>query len=272
MSVVIAYEDAGPWRKKLTIEVPAPAVDAEVGRVVKSLGKGIRLPGFRPGKAPASLIVKRFPEEVKQKVAERLVPRYWHQAEAEKGLDPLLPPSFEDYELEPGKPLTLVASVETRPEVELGDLSGFDLPQEPTEPTAAEVDEALEELRRQHATWVPVERAAAGGDLVIGTVIDGDGERRPAQVEIGAAGVVDAPDVDPKRLFLANQDFVTVNVARLEQNPAQLRSIVDRLTHLLRDGVLQPQVGHTLGFEQVAEAHRLLRERKNVGKVVLVLP
>jgi acyl transferase domain-containing protein/acyl-CoA synthetase (AMP-forming)/AMP-acid ligase II/NADPH:quinone reductase-like Zn-dependent oxidoreductase/acyl carrier protein len=89
-------------------------------------------------------------------------------------------------------------------------------------------------------------------------------------IEIGAAGVVEVPPVDPKQLFLANQDFSTVNVARLEASPAQLRLHFDRLEQLLREGVLRPHVGSTLPFAEAPEAHRLMRSRENIGKVVLV--
>jgi myxalamid-type polyketide synthase MxaE and MxaD len=90
-------------------------------------------------------------------------------------------------------------------------------------------------------------------------------------VEIGAAGVVAPPPVDPKALFLADQDFSTVNVARLHSSPQRLAASFERLLHLLDEGVISAQVGHVLPFREVDEAHRLLRERRNLGKVVLEL-
>ncbi|MGE0707481.1 MAG: SDR family NAD(P)-dependent oxidoreductase [Planctomycetota bacterium] len=90
-------------------------------------------------------------------------------------------------------------------------------------------------------------------------------------VEIGAAGVVEAPPVDPTRLFLADQTFATVNVGRLDQSPARLAARAARLEALLREGVIRPEVGHVLPFAEAEEAHRLLRERRNLGKVVLVV-
>jgi trigger factor len=213
MSVVTAYEDAGPWRKKLTIEVPAPAVDAEVGRVVKSLGKDIRLPGFRPGKAPASLVAKRFAEEIKQQVAERLIPRYWHQAEAEKSLEALGQPQVEDVHFVRGEPMTFVATVETRPEIEITGLDSFDLPNDSLDLQDGELDDAIRDLLRAHATWEPVEREAATGDLVTGKVFEvqaseEDSEGQPLRMEIGGEGadeelslVLTGVAADSSRLF-----------------------------------------------------------------------
>ncbi len=192
MSVVTSIEDTGPCSKKLTIEVPAEAVEAEMGRVVGKFRKGLNLPGFRRGKVPVSMVHQRFQEEIRQEVLDRLLPRYWHQAQAEKDLDPMLPPKVEEVELEPGKPMTVVASVDTRPEVRLKDYNNFDLPAEDTDPTAGEVEDALTDLRRRHAEWGVVERPAARGDLVVAR-ITGDGAQpaadEPIQVELGADGV-----------------------------------------------------------------------------------
>ncbi len=201
MSVVTSIEDTGPCAKKLTIEVPVEAVDAEMGRVVGKFRKQISLPGFRRGKVPVSIVRSRFQEEIRKEILDRLLPRYWHQAEAEKNLDPMLPPQVEDLELEPGKPMTVVVSVETRPKIELKDFRNFDLPAENTEPGADEIEDAVTELLRRHAEWSPVERPAARGDLVAARISDGGGEAadpedapaedasEPIHVELGAENV-----------------------------------------------------------------------------------
>lgn len=170
MSVVVAFEEAGPCRKKLTIEVPAPAVEAEVGRVVGEYRKEIQFPGFRKGKAPVHLIKRRFKADIDKEVADRLVPRYWHQAQAEKSLEPLLPPQVEDLTLTEGEPMRFVAVVEIRPDLSIGVLDDLELPEGEVEPRSDEIEDALRDLRRQHATWTTVERPAANGDLVIGTM------------------------------------------------------------------------------------------------------
>ncbi len=168
MSVVTSFEDVGPCRKKMTIEVPAPAVEAEIGRVVDGYRRQVSIPGFRKGKVPASLLRKRFREDIEREVADRLVPRYWHQAQAEKSLDPLLPPQVEELEIEAGKPLTFTAVVEVRPDITIGEIADFELPEGQTEPGEDEKDDALRNLRRGHATWTSVERGASRGDMVIG--------------------------------------------------------------------------------------------------------
>ncbi len=170
MSVVVSVEDVGVCRKQLKIEVPGPAVEAEVQRVAQEYRKAARLPGFRKGKVPLGVVQKRFQEEIRKEVIDRLVPRYWHQAEAESGLDILMPPSVEQVDFEDGANLTFDAVVEVKPEIALGDIESFDLPEMETEPTEEELDSAIEDLRRSVAEWKDADRPAARGDLVAGTV------------------------------------------------------------------------------------------------------
>lgn len=136
-------------------------------RVVSEFRRRARLPGFRKGKVPADVVKRRFREDIEQEVVERLLPRYWRQAEAESELDPLLPPSVDEVDLRPGEALTFVASVEVRPEIDLQDIESFELPEMDTEPGEAEIERALEDLRRAVSEWRPVNRAAAQGDLVV---------------------------------------------------------------------------------------------------------
>lgn len=167
MSVVASIEDVGPWRKRLTVEVPAPAVDAETARVVREYGQRVRIPGFRRGKVPADLVRRRFAKDIDQEVMDRLLPRYWRQAQAESEIEPLLAPEVEEVrEREAGGPLTFVATVETRPHIELRNLHDFELPNPAIEPGELDVDKALDDLRIRFGEWVPVTRPAARGDLV----------------------------------------------------------------------------------------------------------
>ena len=195
MSVVSSIENLGPCLKRVEIEVPAPAVDAETMRVVRDYGRNVRIPGFRKGKVPANLVQQRFRGEIEKEVLDRLVPRYWKQAEAEASLEPLLPPSVGDVELQKGEPLTFTATVEVRPELELGDLDHFELPNTETEPTADEVDEALGNLQSQVGEWVETDRAAVRGDLVSmeSQELDDEGEAlqetQSLDVEVGSPRV-----------------------------------------------------------------------------------
>lgn len=197
MTVVVSMKDVGPSRKQLTIEVPGSVVEEETKKVTREFGRQVRLPGFRPGKVPPGVVRKRFAQQIDKEVADRLLPRYWFQAKEEKALEPLLPPEVDEVgEIVPGEPLTFTATVDVRPEIELGELGEFDLPEAPVEPSDEEVGEVLDGLRREVADWRPVERAAARGDLVrarITELTDGDEETEPEpdslEVEVGDPNV-----------------------------------------------------------------------------------
>ena len=194
MSVVVSVEQAGPCRKQVRIEVPAPAVDAEVARVVAALGRKARIPGFRKGKVPSRVVRLHFGHEIEHEVVERLVPLYWKQAAAEKQIDALQTPEVGEVEFTEGAPLRFTASVETRPEFELRNIQDFNLPELPVEPAEAEIDETLEGLRQQRATWHAAGRPAARGDRVKARIIEFDddgheGEAQEAEIEVGGARV-----------------------------------------------------------------------------------
>ena len=168
MSVVVSLEDVGPCRKQITVEVPAPAVEAEELRVIQEFGSRARIPGFRKGKVPASMVRQRFAKDIEREVVDRLLPRYWRQAQAESSIDPLLPPEVEEVrERQPGEPLTFVATVETRPQIELRNIRDFDLPDPSTDPGEMEIDDAINDLRRRAGRWATVDRPAARGDRVV---------------------------------------------------------------------------------------------------------
>jgi trigger factor len=192
MSVVLSLEDVGPCRKQIKVEVPAPAVEAETQRVVRDYGQKVRLPGFRQGKVPSELVRRRFAKEIDQEVKERLLPRYWKQAQAESSLDPLLPPEVDEVsELAPGEPLTFVATVETRPRIELRNIDSFDLPDPEVEPGTMEIEETIDNIRKQMSEWVTVDRPASRGDQLnlqvttVGSAEHPEEHTDPVTVEVG---------------------------------------------------------------------------------------
>lgn len=170
MSLVVSRREVGVCRQEFEIEVPASEVDAEYLRVARDYRRRARIDGFRKGKAPLDLVRQRFAGSIGEDVSERLAPKYWQQASEEDGVQAMLPPSVAPVQAAPGQPLRFTVTVDVEPEVEIGDSRSFELPQPETEPSEAEVDELLEQVRLQRSTWVPVERAAARGDRVRGRI------------------------------------------------------------------------------------------------------
>lgn len=170
MSVVVSRREVGVCRQEFEIEAPASEVDAEYLRVARDYRRRARIDGFRKGKAPLDLVRQRFADSIGEDVSERLAPKYWQRASEEDGVHAMLPPSVAPAQAAPGQPLRFTVTVDVEPEVEIGDSRSFELPQPETEPSEAEVDELLEQVRLQRSTWVPVERTAARGDRVRGRI------------------------------------------------------------------------------------------------------
>jgi trigger factor len=166
----------------MTIEVPAETVDATYEKVLSRLTSRAKIEGFRPGRAPRSLVEARLgPAVLREEVVESMVPAVVSQALQEKSIDPIENPDVQVLELERGKPARLKATVSVMPEVTLGEVSGVEAPSSPVEITDEMVERRLEDLRQPMAEITPVEREARMGDLV---VID-------VEVEVGGA-VVDS--------------------------------------------------------------------------------
>ncbi len=192
MSVVVSMEEVGPCRQRLKIEVPLPAVEAEHERVVSEYGRQAKIPGFRKGKVPIQVVRKRFREDIEREVVERLVPRYWRQAEQEKQLDALDSPSVGEVEYAMGEPLRFTATVEIRPEIHVRNVKDLALPELSTAVGSDEIERAIEELRREVSEWPVAERAAGRGDLVAARVIEQGSEVAtpdPLAFEVGDPNV-----------------------------------------------------------------------------------
>jgi trigger factor len=166
--------------KEVELDIPAEKVQAEIEKIAKDLARVARIPGFRPGKAPVTLIRRRFAEEIKSEVLQELVPNRLEQALGEAKLVPVTRPQVEKVDWEESGGVKFKARFEVLPEFELGDYKNVEVEMEPADVTDADVDRAIEERREQAASFVPVEgRAIQDGDYatlkMIGTP-EGGGE------------------------------------------------------------------------------------------------
>ncbi len=185
--------DVSETQKTLTIEIPRDIVDAEINRIAQSYSKQARIPGFRPGKVPATLVKQRFREQILQEVVEELIPRAVDEALQECGIEPVDTPNIGNVALEEGQPLTFTAAVETVPPVEPGDLSEISLTRPSSVVSEEAVDRTLERLRERAAKYEPVEgRPVAEDDTVVVDIArtDATGETDAHQgvtVELGSS-------------------------------------------------------------------------------------
>src|SRR6202165_1648485 len=162
----------------MTIEVPTEVVDAAYERVLNRLVSRAKIEGFRPGRAPRSLVEARLgPAVVREEVVEAMIPEVMRQAMVEKAIDPIDNPDVEVLELERGRPARLKATISVMPEVTLADVSTLHPDLHGHEVTDEMLERRLEDLREPMAEITPVEREARLGDIaVIDVEVEVDGE------------------------------------------------------------------------------------------------
>lgn len=160
-------------RVRLDVAVPEDEVQRRMDGAIRRLGREVRVPGFRPGKAPAEVIVQRVGHDaVVQEMLKSSLGEWYSEAVAETGIAPIDDPDLDLEGVPDQGDLTFTATVQVRPTATLGDYAGIEVGRAEPEVPEGALDEQLERLRQQAARLQPVERAAATGDFV---VIDFDG-------------------------------------------------------------------------------------------------
>jgi trigger factor len=155
-------------KHELEITVPEDEIQRETERVVSDIQKKVRLPGFRPGKAPASIIRTKFGNEVRQDVLEHLVPKYFQKRVQEEELSVVGTPNIKDVHFHDGEPMRFKAEFEVAPVIELKDHRGVTVHYHEPEVTAEDIDKRLEEIRDRKAQFVNIEpRPAVDGDYAV---------------------------------------------------------------------------------------------------------
>ncbi len=159
--------EAETCKRELLIEIPVEAVREESDRVAAKYARLVRVPGFRPGHAPANVVRRRYREEIRNEVMQALLPKFFTNAAKDHQYSVVGQPEFEDLKFEDDQPLTCRATFEVLPQFELSDYKDLVVEEEPVTVAEAAVDGALEELREGAATYELVsDRPAEDGDDV----------------------------------------------------------------------------------------------------------
>ncbi|WAJ69646.1 trigger factor [Catenovulum adriaticum] len=193
----VSVETTQGLERRVTITVPADKVESEVKGRLQRLAKTQRIDGFRPGKVPVNVIKKRYGSAVRNEVAQEVIQQNFYQAIVQEKLNPAGAPQIQEQSLAEGEDFKFTAVFEVYPEVKVEGLESIKVEKPTAEVTDADLDNMLETLRKQHATFTETDRAAAEGDKVdldFDGSVDGEafegGKAEGFSIEIGSGRMI----------------------------------------------------------------------------------
>lgn len=248
---------------RLTVAVPDAIATPVLRKIARRIASETRIPGFRPGKAPYEVIVRRFGREaLVHEALEELIDQVYEDALQESQIEPGGMPSLDNYAADP---LSLTFRVPLRPVVELGDYHELRVPFEEPDVTDEEVDKLVQDLRAERTSWVPVERAAQFGDLVTVDLLgEIDGEQTIKQeswdLELTETGEALVPGLDAAFVGMTageSKSFTLTYPADSTSQWAGKTANFEAMLHTVKaelvpsDDVLAAEAGNFAGMQQL---------------------
>jgi trigger factor len=200
-------------KREISVEIPVADVNRQTESLIQKYQKVARIPGFRRGHVPASIIRQRFSEEIKTDMVEALIPRFFRQEAERLSLHPVSQPRVTDLHLHDGEPLRFKASFEVLPEIKLEGYKELRAEKPEIAVSESDIDLALADLRERHATFNPVEdRALADGDFAQ-VSLDGNPKVDESKVDDAKPGGTKSGDAKAAEGQPVHMDEVLVEIA-----------------------------------------------------------
>jgi trigger factor len=262
-----SLEDLSPTKKRLTIEIPAADIEAEMQKAILNVQRISKLPGFRPGKAPISMIEKKFSREIEAEVLEKIVPEYYIKALKEADITPVSRPVAEEsFNFKRNAPLSMIVTVEVRPKVENLNYEGITVKDIPVEATDEDIEKILKNLIEERATYESSDAAIEAGDLITidYTVKDDGTAAKDVVLKVGSGpypqGFFDSL-IEKKRddAFEVDADFP----AELESPFAGRRLKFDiKIKEVKKRNIpsLDDELAKDIGFEDIGQLRDRIKE------------
>jgi trigger factor len=212
--------------KSLRVTVPAERVRQAEDRALQYFSRRARLPGFRPGKAPAGVVRKRFGDQIRQTVLEEVIRESWETARSSESLKPIADPSIRNLKFEDGSAIEFELLVEVRPDIALERVGGFRVSRTLAPVTETMVDEQLQRLREQKAAWLPVEgeRPAPGQMVRVEVAPIENGTVQPAQPYSLVLGEQQAvPELEERIMTLLPGETLDAEIRLPDDHPDESR-------------------------------------------------
>lgn len=212
--------------KSLRVTVPVDRVREAEARALKYYAQRARLPGFRPGKAPETVVRKRFGDAIRQTVLEEVIRESWETAKTNESLKPITDPAIRNLKFEEGRPIEFELHVEVRPELKLERVGGFKVERREAAVADAAVDEQLARIQEQKAAWIPVEDTKPlPGQMVrveVATIEDGAaGPSQPHDLVLGENQTI--PELEEQIMALLPGETADAAVRFPDDHPDESR-------------------------------------------------
>ena len=212
--------------KSLRVTVPVDRVREAEAKAVKYYAQRARLPGFRPGKAPDSVVRKRFGDAIRQTILEEVIRESWETAKTSEALKPVTDPSIRNLKFEEGSPIEFDLLVEVHPELKLERTGGFRLERRVAAVPDGAVEEQLARLQEQKAAWIPVEGAKPSPGQMVRVAVapienDTVGPSQPYDLVLGQNQAV--PDLEERIMTLVPGESADAEVRFPADHPDESR-------------------------------------------------
>jgi trigger factor len=178
----VTVESTGKLERRMRVELPAERISQEVAARLKSVGRTAKIKGFRPGKVPAKVVKQRYGKQIREEVVSELMQKSYTDAVVQENLNPAGGPKIEAEKVQDGKNFSYVATFEVMPEVALKNLDKIKVQKPDVSIGDEDLDAMILKLRKQKATWEPVDRQSKDGDRVI---VDFDGQLKGEPIKGG---------------------------------------------------------------------------------------
>ena len=212
--------------KSLRVTVPVDRVREAEAKALSYYVQRARLPGFRPGKAPAAVVRKRFGDAIRQSVLEEVIRESWETARTSESLKPVTDPSIRNLKFEDGSPIEFELLVQVRPEIKLERTGGFRLERRVAPVTDAAIQEQLARLQEQKAAWIPVEGAKPSPGQMVRVEVapldeSGAGASQPYDLVLGQNQAI--PDLEERIMTLLPGEETDAEVKFPDDHPDEAR-------------------------------------------------
>ncbi len=280
-----SVEDINQTKKRLRIEIPADLIEREMLSSLEKLKYTVRIPGFRPGKAPVSLIEKRFGKQVEAEVLEKVMPEQLSSAIREAALEPVTMPVLEEeFEYKRNNPLEFAVTLEVKPKIENITYENIGIKDIPVKVEDAEVESALKALQDKRAVFEVADKVIEMDDFVSFEYVDS--EIAGAEVTSSAKETISKmgnevfpPDIMEKVLGKQKDDIIEFEKTfdkteskELAGKTAQIRVRISEVKRKTLPGI-DDEFAKDLGYETVTELREKAREKiyaaktEHVGKI-----